>query len=91
MSWPVVVQSSAVRASSRARYYANRNRRHAVILRAPFVTGTEPWLTFTLDPLDNGLSFFAFRNPEGDIFECGVGDDEDEALIELYECLIARV
>jgi hypothetical protein len=49
-----------------------------------FVPGTEPWLTFTRDPLDNGWSFYSFRNPEGDILECGIGDDYAEALVELH-------
>lgn len=79
----IVVQSSAVRAATRARYYA---RRRPVILRAPLI---EPDVRFTTDHLANGVSLFAHRNARGDPLTLGAGDDYAEALAGLYEELTA--
>jgi hypothetical protein len=87
MSATIVGQTAAIGASTRAHYYANRGR--TVIIRAPYVN--EPLVRFAAQSLPNGVSFYAFVSTEGEPVECGIGDDDAEALTELYEQLVARL
>ena len=46
-------------------------------------------MTFRENPLDDGLAFYAFVTAGGAVLDCGIGDDRDEALLELYGSLTA--